>query len=52
MEKSVAASVLEVFYGILLASQRRQKWSREDSAEELFGMVAALLLRGHMHLYC
>lgn len=51
MEKSVAASVLEVFYGILLASKRRQRWSQKDSAKELFSTVAALF-RGHMHLYC
>jgi len=43
VEKSVAASVCEVFHGIFLASKRRQRWSWKDSAEELFGMVAALL---------
>lgn len=52
VEKSVAASVLEVFHGIHIASKRRYRWSQKASTEELFGTVAALLFRGHTHLYC
>lgn len=43
----MAASVLEVFYGIFLAIKRRQRWSWQNSAKELFGMLAALLFKGH-----